>query len=141
MLPVCPKCDVGLIALSFKGIEVDYCDRCQGLWLDAGELEELMAKREALSGDSLRDILRQDGSFPHGRKYLCPRCDESMHQIVLNLGGEQESQLVIERCLHGHGLWCDAGELQRLLSAPLREDKAGDVIEFLNELLGVSKKS
>lgn len=35
----CPKCGMELIAINYKGIEVDKCAECEGLWLDAGELE------------------------------------------------------------------------------------------------------
>lgn len=35
----CPKCGMELIAVDYKGIEVDKCSECEGVWLDAGELE------------------------------------------------------------------------------------------------------
>ena len=35
----CPKCGMELIAIDYKGIEVDKCSECEGIWLDAGELE------------------------------------------------------------------------------------------------------
>ena len=27
-----------------KGIEIDYCPECRGIWLDRGELEKLLEK-------------------------------------------------------------------------------------------------
>ena len=30
-----------------KGIEIDYCPECRGIWLDRGELEKLMEKEES----------------------------------------------------------------------------------------------
>ena len=35
----CPKCGMELIEIDYKGIKVDKCSECQGVWLDAGELE------------------------------------------------------------------------------------------------------
>ncbi len=35
----CPKCGMKLIEIDFKGIEVDKCSSCEGIWLDAGEME------------------------------------------------------------------------------------------------------
>lgn len=35
----CPKCGMELIEIDYKGIEVDKCSECEGIWLDAGELE------------------------------------------------------------------------------------------------------
>jgi uncharacterized protein len=39
----CPKCGMDLQTLSKGKVEVDTCFNCHGLWLDAGELESLMA--------------------------------------------------------------------------------------------------
>ena len=35
----CPKCGMQLIEVDYKKIKVDKCSHCQGVWLDAGELE------------------------------------------------------------------------------------------------------
>jgi hypothetical protein len=37
----CPKCGNKLIEIDYRGIEVDKCSSCQGIWLDAGELEQV----------------------------------------------------------------------------------------------------
>jgi len=34
----CPKCGMELIEIDYKGITVDRCSECDGVWLDAGEL-------------------------------------------------------------------------------------------------------
>ncbi len=35
----CPKCGMELIEIDYRNIKVDKCSECQGVWLDAGELE------------------------------------------------------------------------------------------------------
>ena len=35
----CPKCGMGLTEIDYRGIKVDRCSGCEGLWFDAGELE------------------------------------------------------------------------------------------------------
>lgn len=42
----CPRCEGTLNATSFEGVEIDTCDKCGGVWLDSGELEQL-TKRES----------------------------------------------------------------------------------------------
>ena len=37
----CPKCGMNLIEIDYKGIAVDKCSACEGVWLDAGELDEI----------------------------------------------------------------------------------------------------
>ena len=39
----CPKCGMKLMALDYKGIEIDECSACKGICLDANELEQIMA--------------------------------------------------------------------------------------------------
>ena len=42
----CPKCGESLKARSFQIIEIDQCTGCGGIWLDAGELEQVADKEE-----------------------------------------------------------------------------------------------
>ena len=42
----CPKCGESLKARSFQKIEIDQCTGCGGIWLDAGELEQVADKEE-----------------------------------------------------------------------------------------------
>ena len=41
----CPVCkDVALVLADRQGIEIDYCPRCRGVWLDRGELDKLIER-------------------------------------------------------------------------------------------------
>jgi hypothetical protein len=42
----CPKCDGTLIETDFQKIKIDVCDKCSGVWLDAGELTQIAEKDE-----------------------------------------------------------------------------------------------
>lgn len=44
--PRCPKCSEPLEEVRFQEVMVDRCPRCQGIWLDHGELDRLMAKED-----------------------------------------------------------------------------------------------
>lgn len=37
----CPKCGADLNEVTFRGIKIDRCLLCDGVWLDEGELEKL----------------------------------------------------------------------------------------------------
>lgn len=41
----CPRCDGTLNETKVEDVSVDVCDKCGGVWLDSGELEQL-TKRE-----------------------------------------------------------------------------------------------
>ncbi|MEW6653755.1 MAG: zf-TFIIB domain-containing protein [Bacteroidota bacterium] len=40
----CPVCNVALSLSERQGIEIDYCPKCRGVWLDRGELDKLIEK-------------------------------------------------------------------------------------------------
>lgn len=40
----CPKCDGTLHEAEFESIKIDVCDKCHGVWLDAGELAQITEK-------------------------------------------------------------------------------------------------
>lgn len=39
-----PKCDGKLVATDFESIKIDVCNGCTGVWLDAGELAQIVEK-------------------------------------------------------------------------------------------------
>ena len=51
----CPKCGHDMKAQDLSGVEADRCTFCEGLFLDANELEELFSKRQ----DERRAIWRR----------------------------------------------------------------------------------
>lgn len=39
----CPKCGMKLVEIDYRGIRIDRCTECEGVWLDAGELDAVAA--------------------------------------------------------------------------------------------------
>jgi hypothetical protein len=54
----CPKCGMSLVTIDYKGIAVDRCTGCEGLWLDYGELEAI-TKLEKTGLDRLFSLFRK----------------------------------------------------------------------------------
>ena len=42
----CLKCDIEMVLVERKGVDIDYCPTCGGVWLDKGELDLLMERTE-----------------------------------------------------------------------------------------------
>lgn len=38
----CPNCLLDLQITERQGIEIDYCPKCRGVWLDRGELDKII---------------------------------------------------------------------------------------------------
>jgi hypothetical protein len=54
----CPKCGMELIEIDYKGIMIDECSECEGIWLDAGELETV-SKMEKKRLDKLFGVFKK----------------------------------------------------------------------------------
>jgi len=50
----CPRCWGTLYRFLYPGtyVQVDMCGRCSGLWLDAGEIQEIHVVRKAMKGST-----------------------------------------------------------------------------------------
>ena len=138
MILVCPKCDAHLILLNFRGVEVDFCEKCRGIWLDAGEVERIMETTGARPSDPLSQFHNHETSGSVSRRHLCPRCDQGLHELEIDAPGHPT--LTLDRCPRGHGLWFDADELQQLLALYPASSAAGKTIDALNELFGHAVK-
>ena len=40
----CPICNIALVISDKQGIEIDYCPKCRGIWLDRGELDKIIER-------------------------------------------------------------------------------------------------
>lgn len=45
----CPVCkDSSLVISERQGVEIDYCPKCRGVWLDRGELDKIIESSNEL---------------------------------------------------------------------------------------------
>lgn len=54
----CPNCNETLLMTDKHGVEIDYCPKCRGIWLDKGELDKIM--ESAAEHYSSRDNYEKD---------------------------------------------------------------------------------
>ena len=52
----CPVDAEVLVMADRQGVEIDYCPKCRGVWLDRGELDKIIER----AGDDLRSFDRDD---------------------------------------------------------------------------------
>jgi acetyl-CoA carboxylase beta subunit len=43
----CPKCEGTLYESTLEDIKIDVCENCSGVWLDAGELAQIVEKEKS----------------------------------------------------------------------------------------------
>ena len=122
----CPACDAMLVVLEHEMVEVDYCLRCRGVWLDAGELELLFGGAEACTAFL-------SGGHPaqtHEKSRNCPRCGRRMTKEAT----PGQEPICYDRCPRQHGLWLDPGERVGVLTRGKAFTQRPEVSQFLKEL-------
>jgi len=96
----CPKDGVILEEISLEGYTLDSCKKCDGLWMDWGELTKLSKGRI-----TEHELIFRGDSFR-----LCPRCGKKMRKADLH-------SVIIEECKCG--IFFDKGEAQKVLGMDL----------------------
>ena len=64
----CPNCNETLVMSERQGVEIDYCPKCRGVWLDRGELDKIIDK--SLTANNRQDFQDDDDDddFHNDRK-------------------------------------------------------------------------
>lgn len=101
----CPRCTVPLKVEGHKGLDVDRCPKCQGLWLDYSELDELEDK--VMEDDSVKGTMMFRS---HGGELSCPKCSTTMEWFRY-----RHYDMEIDFCTEQHGFWLDKGEEKRVI--------------------------
>ena len=101
----CPRCKAELKTEMYKGIEVDKCAACEGMWLDYLELDQLE--------DTVLDVDEVKGTMLFSSEatgMACPKGEGPMRMFRYRL-----YDLELDFCEAEHGFWLDKGEEKRVL--------------------------
>ncbi|MCK4901877.1 MAG: zf-TFIIB domain-containing protein [Thermoplasmatales archaeon] len=101
----CHRCWVEMnkkeIEVFGPNIIIDICPKCNGIWLDKGELNKILKDRQ------LSDYLTKHIGTKSRSPMVCPRCGNTMDI-------EKAEDLEVDVCLLCGGVWLDEGELEDL---------------------------
>ena len=112
----CPVDDFTLKQETYEGVAIDVCPHCSGVWLDAGELEALQNTQDS----DFREVTTSDLDQVRAAEDMGrARSEDPRSCVVCNAGLVKKeyaftSQVIIDNCPNGHGMWLDKGELSRL---------------------------
>ena len=63
---LCPSCKVELTITDRQGVEIDFCPKCRGVWLDRGELDKIVERSATATPGS---TLRGDSAAARGQHW------------------------------------------------------------------------
>ena len=96
---ICPSCSSEMSEENHRGVRLDICDVCFGVWFDGGELEAFQASD---ASSSLSEVPARGAHYePTGRSahVKCPRCEHD----VLRTGKIAKHEVM--RCTSCRGLF------------------------------------
>ena len=121
----CPACKNPMIILELNQVEIDYCNSCNGIWLDSGEPELIFSNSDQKNVSE--SFIPKSNHQEVGRR--CPNCKKKMEKVEF-----ENSGIILDRCTNNHGLWFDNGELKSLLKTSA--DSNNKMIDLLKEMFG-----
>ncbi len=120
----CPKCNSSFQTEEFRGVTIDRCSGCKGMYLDADKLENL--KDEHYSQDkSVDTAYPKDGkNYDKVDDIQCPVCNANMDKI----SDPEQPHIWMEACPTCNKVFLDAGEINDLRYVTLF-DKVLDIFK------------
>ena len=108
----CPRCAAELQHVRIRGVDVDVCEECCGVWLDRLEIGKFDDPAAAV-GDALVAHLQQ---FPrvlidHAVRLHCPRHRTA---VMLRRDYSRTVRIPIDECPECAGIWLDSDELAQI---------------------------
>lgn len=93
----CPACAERFGLLAIRGNLIDVCERCEGIWLDAGELQAFLDAEPVMVPRTEWARLPPPPQVPPRRRmgFFCAGCDE---RIGLHPAWTMEGELFCARC-------------------------------------------
>ncbi len=129
----CPVDDFTLKSESYEGVTIDVCPHCGGVWLDQGELEQLQANQDDdFRGlpTSVMDTVSAAVELGKAASEAPRRCVTCADPLIKKEYGFA-SQVMIDQCPKGHGMWLDKGELARL---EMYYENESDLADLMNQV-------
>lgn len=102
----CPNCKDNKLAvvMTKQGMQVDFCPRCEGVWLDKNEIYHF-----AKSPSDLKTKMEEAMKIQKPSSRISPASGKPMVELPI-LGGA----INIDYCLESEGIWLDKGEINKL---------------------------
>lgn len=138
----CPVDDFTLTEESYEGyFKIDRCPSCRGVWLDPDELDKI---QRLTINDYSKELAKPENdvarAFALAKSkqegvYKCVKCSSDLLKREYGFN----SQIQIDSCPSGCGMWLDAGELEALEQfyerhQPEKVGRVQSILDFIDSI-------
>ncbi|HEX9253065.1 MAG TPA: zf-TFIIB domain-containing protein [Ignavibacteriaceae bacterium] len=76
----CPVCsNTSLVISERQGVEIDYCPKCRGVWLDRGELDKIIERTNEVY-DNEKPQNYEDRNYENKKHYFDKKYDDDYYK-------------------------------------------------------------
>lgn len=126
----CVKCDKNLKKADYKGIQLDYCEECQGIWFDRGELRKVKDKEDEFIRWIDIDPWKNKDKFEISKSgKICPVCGVPLYII-----GYDGFPIWVDVCNVCYGIWLDKGEFDEIVAYMKEKVEQETLSEYLKDI-------
>lgn len=126
----CPSCGYELKKRAVKGVELDQCMNCGGIWFDGGEFQNMKDREEDLLRwldiDLFSDMEKFSGGYS---SMVCPKDKKPLYEIRYD-----NADAKIDVCADCRGIWMDKGEYEIIVAFLKRMVLRDDIAGYLRHL-------
>jgi len=109
-MPRCPICKDQTQLVPYEGVKIHHCGRCGGYWLTDAKLDLILARRDVVMPDAVKESTERMAAESNSTKQLlCISCGTTMRKELFR----GFTQLQIDACDRCGGIWFDRAELER----------------------------
>lgn len=128
----CPVCNVEMKVVKYKGVEVDYCEKCKGVWFDLKEIDQLSdgVKEFNIVEPRLENMKLMKDINESVRE--CPRCGKEMDKVTMNA-----KPPIFDYCPNDCGYWFDADEVKEYVKnnmTAVEKPSVQNMVEILQQM-------
>ncbi|MFW6386896.1 MAG: zf-TFIIB domain-containing protein [Bacillota bacterium] len=120
----CPDCKIDVMGMELAGVKIDYCIKCEGIWLSKEKLEKLFDQKKLREFFSTLKEKEQEE-----KNSKCPVCRQKMSLKST----PHNTDLKFKICPEKHGIWLNKNELLKLLSST-ELDKDNNILLTLKNM-------
>ena len=132
----CPKCDQELQLRLIGTVEVEECEKCNGIWFDKDELRKCKDQTDQdLNWMDFELWKHKDRFRVLDKTVQCPKCHVNM--VAINY---DKTNVEIDHCIECEGVWLDGGDFQKIIESLTDELLTKSTLEYLRASLSEAKE-
>ena len=132
----CPGCKIELRKNTINTIEIDECEKCEGIWFEDDELRKAKDSTDKDLNWMDFEIWKHEDQFKtEARNLPCPQCNKAL--VAINYS---DTEIEVDYCPSCKGTWLDSGEFKKIIDALTDELLTKSFSKYISDSIAEAKE-